>query len=28
LIPFNAVLITQDEEYWLCLQMGVRKMSG
>ena len=27
LIPFNAVLITQDEEYWICVQMGVRKMN-
>ena len=25
LIPFNAVLITQDEEYWICVQMGVQK---
>jgi len=28
LIPFNAVLITQDEEYWICVQMGVRKDEG
>ena len=27
LIPFNAVLITQDEECWICVQMGVRKMN-
>ena len=27
LIPFNAVLITQDEEYWICVKMRVRKMN-